>query len=221
MMVHLTLSTMTSVGAVGMSNRKSIFFTSDTHYFHENCIKFDNRPFRDLAHMHRSLIKRYNSVVPESGVCYFLGDVGMGPSDEMKELISQLNGTKVLVLGNHDKGHNSMYNLGFDVVVNAIDLYIAGERVTMTHCPLRGLYREDVTGMKGAKDGENWHGESKQHRFSIENQGQYHIHGHIHSPNGGKSQKILEKQIDIGVVANNYTPVSISVIESWIARSRK
>lgn len=201
-----------------MKNRKPIFFTSDLHIGHFNSIIFDKRPYKDLEEMHRSLIKNYNAQVPPWGVCYFLGDVGMGCAEEVKKVIDQLNGTKVLILGNHDRKMNASYFLGFDVVLNEATMYIQGERVTMTHCPLRGVYRENTAGMKGAMEGENWHGEHKQLQFSIENQGQFHLHGHIHSPNGGKSQKILGRQFDVGMPANKYRPVSISEIESWIAK---
>jgi len=204
-----------------MNNSKAIYFTSDQHFGHANSIKFDNRPFRDLEHMHRVLINNYNAVVPENGVCYILGDFSMMTSDKIKEIVSQLNGTKVFVLGNHDKKHTSMYNIGFDVVVNSIDLYIAGERVTISHCPLRGIKREDVTGMKGAVEGDNWHGESRHLQFSVENQGQFCLHGHLHAPNGGKSSVKQGRQWDIGVCGNNYTPINISKIESWIAKTLK
>jgi calcineurin-like phosphoesterase family protein len=160
--------------------RKPTFFTSDLHIGHENCLKFDNRPFDTLEDMHRALIKRYNSVVPKDGICYFLGDVGLCSGDTIKNVISKMNGTKVLILGNHDKKQNAMYALGFDVVLYNASIMIQGQLVTMTHCPLRGLYREDVTGMKGATDGENWHGESRQLNYSIDNHGQFHLHGHIH-----------------------------------------
>lgn len=204
-----------------MSNRKAIFFSSDHHFFHKNVINFSNRPFKDVDHMHESLIRRHNSVVPESGVCYFLGDFGMGPSDRMKEVLSRLNGTKVLVLGNHCGGCNSMYNIGFDVVVHGLRMQIAGQTVTLSHCPLLGLYREDTSGMRGHDGTENWHGETnpKRRPFTFESKGQFHLHGHIHSPNGGKSVKSLGRQYDVGVDANNYTPVSISKIESWIVKT--
>ena len=67
---------------------------------------------------------------------------------------------------------------------------------------------------------ENWHGEEKQMRngFSVWDNGQFHLHGHIHSPNSGKSVKVLNKQYDVGVDANKFRPVSISEIESWIAK---
>lgn len=201
-----------------MSGRKPIFFTSDLHIGHANSLEFDNRPFTDLDHMHRVLINNYNSTVPANGVCYFLGDVGLSSSETTKKVITELHGTKVLILGNHDKGSAAMYNMGFDVVLHAGVIYIAGKRVTMSHCPLMGVFREPVEGMKGASSGENWHGENRHSRFSMADEGQFHLHGHIHSPNGGKSVKILGHQYDVGVPANGYKPVSISVIESWIAK---
>ena len=69
--------------------------------------------------------------------------------------------------------------------------------------------------------GSNWHGEHKQFDFSIENTGQFHLHGHIHSPNGGKSEKTLKRQMDVGVVTWGFRPVSISEIESWIVKTKR
>jgi len=201
-----------------MSNRKRVFFTSDTHYFHENVIKFSNRPFRDIDHMHQVLINNYNSVVGYGGVCYFLGDFGFAGSAEIKRLISKLKGTKIIILGNHDKGVNAMYNVGFDAVLMSSSMIISGERVTMSHCPLLDTYRENTLGMKGYDGSENWHGEKRHSRFSLTNEGQFHLHGHIHSPNGGKSKRIEGRQIDVGVDANNYYPLSISKIESDIVK---
>ena len=125
-------------------------------------------------------------------------------------------------MGNHDKGVEAMYKAGFDVVLYGATMQIAGERVTLSHCPLLGVYREKCEGMTGSQADENWHGESRlrQRIFTTTNEGQFHIHGHIHSPNGGKSQKTLNRQFDVGVVANSYRPVSISVIESWIAKTK-
>jgi len=203
-----------------MSNRKSIHFTSDWHLGHQNSIKFDNRPFKDLDHMHRVLVNNYNSQVPVDGICYFLGDIGMCSSEKIKEILAQLNGTKVCVLGNHDKGANAMYSMGFDVVLNSATMYIAGERVTMSHCPLRGLFREDTTGMKNAKEGEGWHGEFKNKPYSVTDEGQFHLHGHIHSGPANEKLTVTVNQFDVGVPGNGYRPVHISTIESWIARNK-
>jgi len=207
-----------------MSNkRKPTFFTSDLHIGHRNVIDFSNRPFRDCEHMHQVLINNYNAIVPDNEICYFLGDVGLCDNDIIKPVIDKLNGTKVLIIGNHDKKMNAMYGLGFDVVVNMMRMTIAGEQVTMTHCPLLGVYRENTEGMRGGVIGDNWHGESNPRRRSLtcENKGQFHCHGHIHSPNSGKSKRILGRQMDVGVDANNYRPVSISQIESWISKTKE
>ena len=203
-----------------MSNgRKPTFFTADWHIGHANSIKFDNRPFQDVGEMHRALIRNYNAQVPENGICYFLGDIATHNSDLTKEILSKLRGTKVIIVGNHDKNSNALYLMGFDVVLNSATIYIQGQRVTMSHCPLRGVFREDVSDMKGGIEGDNWHGEHKNQAFSIENEGQFHLHGHIHSPNGGKSTKILDRQFDVGVPANKYRPVPSSVIEAWISKT--
>lgn len=204
-----------------MSDRKLIFFSSDWHVGHANVLIFDNRPFKDLDHMHTVLVNNYNSSVPKDGVCYFLGDMGLGSSEALKNVMFRLNGTKVLILGNHDKGPNSMYNSGFDVVMNSAMLVIAGEKVTLSHCPLRGLFREDVSEMKNAVLTENWQGESRHGPFSVSNEGQFHLHGHIHSGPENKKLKIDGRQYDVGVPGNGYRPVSISTIESWITETKE
>lgn len=203
-------------------NFKPTFFTSDWHIGHEKAIEYDKRPFRDLNHMHETLITRYNATVPESGICYFLGDMG-NKTEDIRKVISRLNGIKVLVLGNHDKGMTTMYNCGFDVVIYSASIYIGDHRVTMSHCPLMGVWREDTSDIKKSV-GENWHGESreKHQRSSLKDEGQFHLHGHIHSrKDKNKSTKILDRQFDVGVPANNYTPVSISQIESWVMTYKK
>jgi calcineurin-like phosphoesterase family protein len=200
------------------NNKTNIYFTSDWHLGHANCIKFDSRPFKDIDHMHRVLINNYNATIRDQDICYFLGDMGMGKHEHIKNVVSQLNGNKILILGNHDKGVQSMYHAGFNAVMYGATLYIAHEKVTLSHCPLYGVYREDTSGMRGIVEPLNWHGENKQDKYTTKDEGQFHLHGHIHSPNGGKSQKILGKQYDVGVPANKYRPVSQSTIESWISK---
>lgn len=196
-----------------------IFFTSDWHIGHKNILDYDQRPFRDLDHMHKVLINNYNSCVKENMTCYFLGDMGLCKGDIIKDVIKQLQGTKVLILGNHDKGSNAMRDYGFDVVLNSAIFYIGSKRVSMSHCPLPNIKRECIVDMKGATEGENWHGESRQQRFTSQDSTvDFHLHGHIHSPNGGKSETLLGRQYDVGVAANSYRPVSLSFIESLVSK---
>lgn len=198
--------------------RKQIFFTSDWHIGHGNCIKFDNRPFSNTEEMHKALISNFNKQVPEDGITYFLGDILTCNTEISLPVISQLNGIKILIRGNHDKGIESCYNAGFDVVMNSSSLTIANELVTLTHCPLRGLFREDTTEMKNRTEGENWHGENRHPDFSIENFGQFHLHGHIHASTTNGKLVTDKRQWDVGVVGNNYRPVHIGQVDSWIQK---
>lgn len=206
-----------------MKVKKNIFFTSDWHIGHDNVLQYDKRPFKSIEDMCDGLIRRYNSVVPENGTCYFLGDFEMTNFDLGKEVLSKLNGIKICIVGNHDRKPIQLQNMGFHAVIHGAIMKIAGKYVSLSHYPLKGVFRENTRGMKGADKDENWHGELRNgHRFM--NEGQFHLHGHVHSPNhrtihtGAEffTEKILGKQYDVGVAANNYTPVSISTIEKWI-----
>ena len=162
--------------------RTNIFFSADWHLGHNNILKYDDRPFRDVKHMHRVLVNNYNSSVRQEDICYFVGDMGICKGDIIKNIVQELQGTKILILGNHDKGKEAMLKAGFDVVLNGVVLVIANERVTISHCPLAGVWREDVTNMRNAVEHECWHGESRhKDKYSMVDLGQFHLHGHIHS----------------------------------------
>jgi calcineurin-like phosphoesterase family protein len=196
---------------------RNTFFTSDWHIGHQKVLELDNRPYKDLNHMNQVLIGNFNSTVRHDDITYFLGDIGMCKGSEIKSVITRLNGTKICILGNHDAKRHKMSTLGFDAVLNSGSLVIAGELVTMSHCPLRGVFREDTSEMNGP--GGNWHKEEKHGKhYSVTDEGQFHLHGHIHSPNGGKSTLILGRQYDVGVCNSSYRPVASSIIESWIAK---
>jgi calcineurin-like phosphoesterase family protein len=82
---------------------KDIFFISDTHFFHENIIKYCNRPFSCAEEMNETLVDNWNFVVKPGDLVYHLGDVAMGyKAGELEKLWPRLNGSKRLIVGNHD-----------------------------------------------------------------------------------------------------------------------
>lgn len=202
---------------------KNTLFTSDWHLFHEKSIEYDKRPFKNLDHMHRVLVNNYNACANTETIGYFLGDMGLPKPELMKPIIDQLLGTKILILGNHDGKPSKMLRCGFDAVLYNAGIVVCHKMVTMTHCPLYGVYREDTSKMKYGKAEDNWHGESNPKRkfFTLPDEGQFHLHGHIHSPNDGKSQPELGRQKDVGGPSNNYRPYSYGQIESFVAKVLK
>lgn len=96
-----------------MKERK-YYFVSDTHFNHENIIKYCNRPFKDSKSMNEKIIANWNAIVGDDDIVYHLGDVGLGNRDELKTIIPQLKGHKFLIKGNHDTRNNQFYReLGF------------------------------------------------------------------------------------------------------------
>lgn len=84
---------------------RKIFVISDTHFGHENIIRFCNRPFADADEMDSVLISNWNKVVSDQDIVYHLGDVYFrNPENVLK----YLKGRKRLILGNHDNGKDPM-----------------------------------------------------------------------------------------------------------------
>ena len=52
-----------------------IFFTSDLHLGHENCIRLCNRPFSSIEEMDETLIENWNRKVTGKDTVYILGDL--------------------------------------------------------------------------------------------------------------------------------------------------
>jgi calcineurin-like phosphoesterase family protein len=80
-----------------------IWFISDTHFFHDNIIRFCARPFSNSTEMNEKMIENWNKMVRPQDKVYHLGDVAMGCTDkELAILLQRLNGHKRLIVGNHD-----------------------------------------------------------------------------------------------------------------------
>lgn len=196
-------------------NNKHTFFTSDWHLGHDAIMKYCNEPFNSREERNEALIKRFNATVGKDHLTYFLGD--MGNLRDIREVLPRLNGTKVLIMGNHDKKTNSMYNCGFDVVLQNGVIELANEYVTLSHYPFVGVYRQDVTGMRNAVNGENWHGEIRFFNRGLFDTGYYHLHGHTHLMDDTVR---IGRQWDVGIHGNDFIPVSDKRVIKWIQESK-
>ena len=79
------------------------FFIADTHFGGENIRRYENRPFENAAEMDEKLIENWNRVVTPEDTVYVLGDFSdYADTKKEAEILVKLNGTKILVMGNHD-----------------------------------------------------------------------------------------------------------------------
>lgn len=85
------------------------FFIADTHFDDENIIIYENRPFDCVSDMNRGLISYWNDTVGADDEVYVLGDFGCDTKENLGKILSQLNGRKYLIKGNHDIYSNDVY----------------------------------------------------------------------------------------------------------------
>lgn len=135
-----------------------LFVTSDHHIHHANIIKYCNRPFVDVDEMHKFMIEEWNSVVTPDDIVIHLGDYTCGGTkEEIKAITDQLNGTKILILGNHDRhGIQWFKDVGFHRVFKhrwSIGMYCFSHRV------------QDADYLTENKTRYNLHGHSHKHDY--------------------------------------------------------
>ena len=125
-----------------MSNR--VYAIADTHFGHAKIAAL--RGYTSVEEHDRDLVSRWNSTVRKNDTVWHLGDVYFGGKDA-HHIIAQLNGVKRLVLGNHDTYGIQIYQLYFDKIFGAAQMY----GCILTHIPvadqqLQTRYRLNVHG---------------------------------------------------------------------------
>jgi calcineurin-like phosphoesterase family protein len=120
-----------------MSTR-SIYVCSDHHIGdtrisnYLDCNGKKNRPFDTLDEMHQFIIDAHNSIVTPIDKVYFLGDVII--NKQYFDILSQMNGHKRLVRGNHDIYDDKHYRQYFKSIHGV--KVIADKKIMMTHIPI-------------------------------------------------------------------------------------
>lgn len=84
------------------------FFTSDTHYGHQNIIRFCDRPYASVDHMNVDLVNRAATLFEVGDELWHLGDVALGTLDHTLAHLARIAVEVTLVAGNHDRCH--LYN---------------------------------------------------------------------------------------------------------------
>lgn len=186
------------------------WYTSDHHFGHTNIIKYCSRPFPDADAMDKAMVLRWNEVVDETDEVWILGDLVMGSFKQgLAGHVARLKGHKILVPGNHDrcwKGHKSYRRKRADytqiggvheIIDDPEPHIIASETVLLDHFP----YKLD----------EQFDGRFAEYRPT--DGGSWLLHGHIH-----EKWRQQQRQINVGVDAWNFAPVSEDTIAAIIAK---
>lgn len=149
-----------------------VLFTSDLHFFHSRIVEFTERSKVTTQEYHTDfLVDIWNKQVTKGDLVYHLGDFSFGNTEDTFDVLSQLNGQKILIKGNHDRNDWFDKAKGKHGVVNTHqykEIKIKEASCCLFHFPIA-----------------SWH---KQHH------GSFHLHGHSHG-----QYKAGGKILDVGL----------------------
>lgn len=157
-------------------------FIADLHLSHKNMAVY--RGFTSVEEHDEYIISKWNSVVGKRDTTYVLGDITMEKRTNY-ELLSQLNGTIIVVGGNHDQRQHTKsmleYVNGFAGVIKYSNK--KGFKAWLTHIPVHTNELDRCP---------------------------YNIHGHIHKANVKTWYGMKDKRyICVSCEQVDYTPKTI------------
>jgi calcineurin-like phosphoesterase family protein len=141
------------------------WITSDLHFGHANIMKFcpqsRARFNNDVDYMNEQMVLEWNDTIAPEDTVYILGDVAFLPADKAVKIMRRLNGTKILVEGNHDRKllNDPVFRSCFAEIHPYLCITYEKTRVIMFHYPIA-----------------EW---DQMHRGSV------HFHGHLHGGTSG------------------------------------
>jgi len=108
-----------------------VYFISDLHLGHKSILKFSpSRGGQDCKTHAEWLVKQWNSVVTKRDLVWVLGDICF--DNKFLPYLKKMNGSKHLILGNHDKFMLSEYAKYF----NKIHGFIKYKGFWLSHSPI-------------------------------------------------------------------------------------
>lgn len=171
------------------------FYIADTHFGHENIIRFANRPYNSIDEMNSDFISKWNSKVKPDDTVYVLGDMFFR-CEYAESILAQLKGEKHLLIGNHDESWMTKFDATpyFKSINNMITVSAGDVGVTLCHYPLVTWPHMNRT---------------------------YMIHGHLHEETNFDFWHLLrdnDRILNAGVDINGFEPVTL---EELIKNNKK
>lgn len=178
--------------------KMATWITSDLHFDHANVIKYcpeSRGMFESVQQMNDTIIHNMNILIRPEDTLYILGDISFGKHDAACEMLRRINGSKIIIHGNHDTKL-----VASDVFKNSM-----GKMRVVEHTPYKFI-NHTVEGKR--------YGVALFH-FPIEvwdrkHYGSIHLHGHQHSPNNQPLGDI--RRMDIGLDSNFMMPYNLDSV---------
>lgn len=130
-------------------------YIADWHFGHKNILYYDNRPFTSVEAMNKALVANWQAAVQPEDTVYVLGDMFWCSELVAVPILRELNGTKVLVRGNHDTTKKAEFRTRFAQIADYLEIEDGGRHVVLSHYPIVCF---------------------KNHYY-----GWHHLYGHVHT----------------------------------------
>lgn len=175
------------------------FLISDHHFSHRNLLNFKRddgtplRHFTTVEEMDEHMIEAWNKVVRPEDKLYHIGDLCFKLED-LDAIMPRLNGTKILIKGNHDKLNIHQYMKYFKDVRS----YHRLDNVMLGHIPI--------------------HPESLGYKTPAM------VHGHTHYRNvtmkNAAGETVLDpRYFNVSVEVINYIPIEFEAIQAELRKA--
>lgn len=182
----------------------NFYVTSDQHFFHENIIKYQKRPFTNnfdgVIHNITTIGQNYNKIIKDEDLVFHLGDLACGKFktfENVGHILKNLKGRKILIKGNHDKWPNEYYKKYFE----SVHEYLIFGNTFMCHYPCYEPSKIKYT-IKI---------ETQYRKILEKNNCSKVIHGHIHNSNPSlwDNDGYERTNVSVDYTPNNYYPIKI------------
>ncbi len=166
---------------------------SDTHFYHENTIKWCGRPedFNEL------IVQNWIRNIHPNDLVYHLGDVFFYKKQECQALLRGLPGQKILIKGNHDKVPVAWYlHSGFLAVMEYALVYV--KHTKGKERPINRYYKVLLS-----------------HKpMNVPEEVDVNVHGHFHNAGSSRWEEILLSQLSskhrlFSLEDNDYRPMDL------------
>lgn len=168
------------------------YFTADPHFYHENIIKFCNRPFSSAEEMNKVIIKNINETVNPDDELYILGDFGFSDVKQTEIILRQFNCKNLhYVFGNHDKTmRQPQIKKYFKTMSEYKKIVVEGQAIILFHYPIL--------------------------EWDAGHRGSWMLHGHCHGTQKYPEELKNKKIVDIGLDCWQYRAVSFNELKSHL-----